>query len=69
MPFAASYGASIFAGNNKKNKAIEKAVVPEGNKTVKGEISFCELGHTHVRYRKSHVYYTESSRDRRRGKT
>ena len=48
MPFAANYRAPLFAGNTKKNKAIAKVILAEGNKTDKGGISFRELGQTYV---------------------
>lgn len=48
MPFAANYRAPLFTGNTKKNKAIAKVILAEGNKTDKGGTSFCELGQTYV---------------------
>ena len=48
VPFAASYRAPLFAGNTKKNKAIAKVILAEGNKTDKGGTSFRELGQTYV---------------------
>ena len=48
MPFTANYRAPPFAGNTKKNKAIAKVILAEGNKTNKGGTSFRELGQTYV---------------------
>ena len=48
MPFASNYRAPLFAGNTKKNKAIAKVILAEGNKNDKGGTSFRELGQTYV---------------------
>ena len=48
VPFAATYRAPLFAGNTKKNKAIAKVILAEGNKTDKGGTSFRELGQAYV---------------------
>ena len=48
MLFAANCRAPLFAGNTKKNKAIAKVILAEGNKTDKGGTSFRELGQTYV---------------------
>ena len=54
MPFAPNYRAPLFAGTlkrhwkTKKNKAIAKVILAEGNKMDKGGTSFRELGQTYV---------------------
>ena len=52
VPFVANYSAPLFAGNTKKNKAIAKVILAEGNKTDKGGTTFRELGQTYVNIRK-----------------
>lgn len=66
IPFAANYGAPLFAGNTKKNKAIAKVTPAEGNKTDKGGTTFCELGQTYVNLTKctaNVTYITSKVRD------
>ena len=41
-PLAANYRAPLFAGHTKKNKAIAKVILAEGNNTEKGGTSFRE---------------------------
>lgn len=48
MPLATNYRAPLFAGNTKKNKAIAKVFLAEGNKNDKGGTSFRELAQTYV---------------------